>query len=106
MLEELSNPYGQVVCKHCDNHYMVYGCELLAIEMKRKGNKKNVDKDKERLASLVSPFTRESLDDCVHDTLLGAFIVYCLKGADIELFYYSHKEARVITESRQFVWDI
>lgn len=28
MLEELSNPYGQVVCKHCNNHYMVYGCEL------------------------------------------------------------------------------
>lgn len=22
------NSYGQVVCNHCNNHYMVYGCEL------------------------------------------------------------------------------
>ena len=26
--EEFTDPYGQVVCKQCDNHYMVYGCEL------------------------------------------------------------------------------
>lgn len=26
--EEFNDPYGQVVCKHCDNHYLVYGCEL------------------------------------------------------------------------------
>lgn len=114
------NRMGNGDLKHYENsehrpRYMVsdlliqrraYGGNLLAIEMKRKGNKKNVDKDKERLASLVCPSTSENRDDCVHDTLLGAFIVYCLKGADIELFYYSHKEARVITESRQFVLDI
>ena len=26
--EDFNDPYGQVVCKQCDNHYMVYGCEL------------------------------------------------------------------------------
>lgn len=29
MYEETYNdPYSQAVCKHCDNHYLVYGCEL------------------------------------------------------------------------------
>ena len=26
--EEFSNPYGQVVCRHCNNHYFAYGGEL------------------------------------------------------------------------------
>lgn len=76
------------------------GGNLLAVEMKRKGNKKNVDKDKERLASLVSPSTSASRKDCVHDTTLGAFVVYSLEGADIELFYYSYELSRVIVEKR------
>lgn len=28
LLEEMKDPYGQIACKHCGNHYMVYGCEL------------------------------------------------------------------------------
>ena len=62
---------------------------LLAVEMKRKGNKVGVDKDQERLASLVTPYTHDQLPDCVHDTLLGAFIEYSTKGVNMELFTFS-----------------
>ena len=52
------------------------GRNLLAVEMKRKGNHKNVDNDKNRLKSLVSPSDPYRDDRCVRDTVLGAFIVY------------------------------
>ena len=73
------------------------GCKrnLLAVEMKRKGNKDGVDKDKERLASLVTPYTHDQLPDCVHDTLLGAFIEYSTKGVNMELFTFSDEEKNV-----------
>lgn len=73
------------------------GCKrnLLAVEMKRKGNKVGVDKDKERLSSLVTPSTHDQLPDCVHDTLLGAFIEYSTKGVNMELFTFSDKEKKV-----------
>lgn len=59
----------------------------LAVELKKKGNKKKRDKDRERLESLVNTEGRE---DCVHDTLLGAFIVYSPDEVDIELFYLDY----------------
>ena len=59
---------------------------LLAVEMKRKGNKQNVKKDKERLMSLVTSSSNSSLEQCVHDTLIGAFIKYSSKGVQIEIF--------------------
>lgn len=59
---------------------------LLAVEMKRKGNKQNVQKDKERLMSLVTSSSNSSLEQCVHDTLIGAFIEYSSKGVQIEIF--------------------
>ena len=73
------------------------GCKrnLLAIEMKRKGNKVGVDQDKERLASLVTPYTQDQLPDCVHDTLLGAFIEYSTKGVNMDLFTFSDEEQKV-----------
>ena len=73
------------------------GCKrnLLAAEMKRKGNKVGVDKDKERLASLVTPYTHDQLPDCVHDTLLGAFIEYSTKGVNMDIFTFSDKEKKV-----------
>ena len=68
---------------------------LLAVEMKRKGNKVGVDKDKERLSSLVTPYTQDQLPDCVHDTLLGAFIEYSTKGVNMDLFTFSDEEQKV-----------
>lgn len=64
-----------------------YGRNLLAIEMKRKGNHHNIKDDKERLKSLVSSQISEDFAfRCVHDTFLGAFIVYSMEGVVVELF--------------------
>ena len=76
---------------HCRGHKR----NLLAVEMKRKGNKVGVDKDKERLSSLVTPYTHDQLPDCAHDTLLGAFIEYSTKGVNMGLFTFSEKEKKV-----------
>ena len=58
----------------------------LAVEMKRKGNYRNAKDDRERLASMVSPAPHGMHDRCVHDTLVGAFIIYGKEGVKIELF--------------------
>ena len=64
-----------------------YGKSLLAVEMKRKGNKRHVAEDKERLKSLVSsPENYEEESRCVHDTLVGAFIEYSKDGVLLELY--------------------
>lgn len=64
-----------------------YGRNYLAIEMKRKGNRRNVDADRERLMSLVSsPSNHEQAPKCVYDTLVGAFIEYSKTGVCVELF--------------------
>ena len=113
------NRMGNGDLKHYENserrpQYMVsdlliqrraYGGNLLAVEMKRKGNKKNVDKDKVRLASLVSPSNNESRSDCVYDTQLGAFLVYSLEGVNVELFYYSHEQSCIMEEQRFTIWN-
>lgn len=59
---------------------------LLAVEMKRKGNPQKVDKDRERLKSLVTPALDFPEVRCVHDTLIGAFILYSPKNVMIELY--------------------
>lgn len=59
---------------------------LLAVEMKRKGNSQKVNEDKERLKSLVSAPERHELN-CVYYTLIGAFIEYSPKDVKIELFH-------------------
>ena len=65
----------------------VGGRNLLAVEMKRKGNHRHVAKDKERIMSLVSsPKNYEEEGRCVHDTLVGAFIEYSKKGVMVELY--------------------
>ena len=64
--------------------------------MKRKGNKKNVEKDRERLMSLVEPEGLHKRTDCVHGTLLGVFIVYGVEGVDMEIFCYSYKYGKVV----------
>lgn len=63
-----------------------YKRNLLAVEMKRKGNYNKVHEDKERLMSLVSSANNEMGTRCVHDTLLGAFIVYSPEEVSIEFF--------------------
>lgn len=58
---------------------------LLAVEMKRTGNKKHVDDDKKRLESLVSsPGLQTISNQCVHDILVGAFIEYAPNGIKID----------------------
>lgn len=63
-----------------------YERNYLAVEMKRKGNNRHTNEDRERLASMVSPAPHGMHDRCVHDTLVGALIVYGIKGVKIELF--------------------
>ena len=63
-----------------------YERNYLAVEMKRKGNYRNAKEDRKRLASMVSPRPKNEEQRCVHDTLLGAFIVYGIGGVEIELF--------------------
>lgn len=58
----------------------------LAVEMKRKGIYRNAKEDHERLASMVSSRPKNEEQRCVHDTLVGAFIVYGTDGVKIELF--------------------
>lgn len=63
-----------------------YERNYLAVEMKRKGNYRNANDDRERLVSMVSPAPHGMHDRCVHDTLVGAFIVYGTDGVKMELF--------------------
>lgn len=86
-------------------HSRGYEGNLLAIEMKKPCNRKTVEEDKKRLKSLVTPPSDESPLDCVHGTVLGAFIVYSIKGFDVELFYYSDEDDEVKTVKNRAVWD-
>lgn len=97
------------------SHYMVsdllihsrgYERNLLAVEMKKPRNRKTVEEDIKRLKSLVTPPSDESPLDCVHGTVLGAFIVYSIKGVDMDLFYYSDEDGEVKTEKLRAVWDV
>ena len=64
-----------------------YGRNLLAVEMKRKGNSRKVWEDKNRLRSLVSSPREGYMEQrCIHDTLLGVFITYSANGVQLELF--------------------
>lgn len=56
-----------------------------------------IAKDRERLTSLVTPDSLSQQTRCVHDTLLGAFIVYSVDGVDMELFEFSSREGKVIS---------
>lgn len=49
---------------------------LLAVEMKRKSNYVNRDKDRKRLEALVSPMPVYNTLQCVYGTVVGAFIIY------------------------------
>ena len=75
-----------------------YEENFLAVELKKKGATKDaIAKDRERLTSLVTPDSLSLQTGCVHDTLLGAFIVYSVDGVDMELFEFSSSEGKVIS---------
>ena len=57
----------------------------LAVEMKRKGNNKNVEIDKEGLMSVVLSNLQDPSNHCVHQTLVGAFIEYSPIGVGASL---------------------
>lgn len=70
---------------------------LFAVELKKKGStKKAIAKDRERLTSLVTPGALSQLTGCVHDTLLGAFIIYSKNGVEMDIFEFLSDEGKVI----------
>ena len=74
-----------------------YEGNLLAVELKKKGSTLKVMAiDKERLTSLVTPGALSQLTGCVHDTLLGAFIIYSKDGVDMVIFEFLSEEGKVI----------
>ena len=74
-----------------------YKGNLLAVELKKKGaTKEAIDNDIKRLKSLVTPGSLSQLTGCVHDTLLGAFIIYSKDGVDMDIFELSSNEGKVI----------
>lgn len=76
-----------------------YEGNLLAVELKKKGaTKEAIDNDIKRLESLVTPGTLSQLTGCVHDTLLGAFIIYSKDGVDMDIFEFSSKEENVVSK--------
>ena len=58
--------------------------------------KEAIDNDIKRLKSLVTPGSLSQLTGCVHDTLLGAFIIYSKDGVDMDIFEFSSNEGKVI----------
>ena len=74
-----------------------YEGNLLAVELKKKGStKKAIAKDRERLTSLVTPGALSQLTGCVHDALLGAFIIYSKNGVEMDIFEFLSDEGKVI----------
>lgn len=75
-----------------------YKGNLLAVELKKKGaTKEAIDNDIKRLKSLVTPGSLSQLTGCVHDTLLGAFIIYSKDGVDMEIFEFSSEKENVVS---------
>lgn len=69
-----------------------YGRNLLAVEMKRKGNYRHAKEDKERLMSLVAPGEDGAPISCVHDTLVGAFIRY--SRDEVKILIYENVDGK------------
>lgn len=73
-----------------------YEGNLLAVELKKKGStKKDIEEDKKRLISMVTPGVFSHITGCVHDSLLGAFIEYSIKGVNMDFFTFSDEEKKV-----------
>lgn len=79
---------------------------FLAVEMKRYGTYmiESRDEDRKRLRSLVAPQSDDSDNQCVHDTLVGAFIVYSSKNVIVEL-YENVNSVVLLTDILHFVYN-
>lgn len=77
-----------------------YERNLLAVEMKRKDNYNKRKEDRDRLKSLVSSATNQTIDKCVHDTLLGAFIVYSPEQVSIEFYENVNGHGQMVSKER------
>lgn len=77
-----------------------YERNMLAVEMKRRGNYNKVNKDRERLISLVSSANNGIGTRCVHNTLLGAFIVYSPEEVTIEFYENVNGQGQMISKER------
>lgn len=67
-------------------HSRGMSANMLALELKRKGNHSNIDSDVRRLKSLVSSKLKSPELESVYGTLVGAFITYSTKRVMIEIF--------------------
>lgn len=76
------------------------GRNLLAVELKKYGNYRNAKNDRDRLRSIVSE--NDISKNCVHNTFLGAFIVYSSKGARVELYENIKGEGK---KTEEFFWN-
>jgi hypothetical protein len=74
---------------------------LLAVEMKRKSNYVNRDKDRERLEALVSPMPVYYTLQCVYGTVVGAFIIYSTEKVIVE-FYENVNGRGILTGTMEF----
>lgn len=75
----------------------------LAVEMKKKGNHKNIEEDKKRLKSMVSSGIPESPYQCVHDTLVGTYIEYSACLLKIIVF---ENDNGIGKETEEYFWKI
>lgn len=70
---------------------------LLAVEMKRWNNYNKRKADRDRLKTVVS-LPKDRKDDCVYDTILGAFIIYSPKRIFVEFYGKVNREGHRIGE--------
>lgn len=72
----------------------------LAVEMKRKDNrnKNSLKSDRNRLCSLVKPSSDDTISNCVHDTVVGAFIIYSPNGVKIEIYENVNGQGEITDE--------
>lgn len=75
----------------------------LAVEMKRKENRniESIKSDRKRLCSLVKPNSHNTLSNCVHDTIVGAFITYSKRDVVIDI-YQAHNNDGEYSETLNF----
>ena len=81
-----------------------YERNYLAVETKRKGNSRNAKEDRERLSSMVASRPKNEEQRCVHDTLVGAFIVYGINNIKIDIYENRSKKGE-LTNSLELCYD-
>lgn len=75
---------------------------LLALEMKKKGNDRNVIDDYDRLENITKPRKDSTPKDCVCGTLMGAFLEISSNMYKIDLTWYENDVVRHESRSKSF----